>query len=212
MSKPSFSSVVLMSRNEGFGVADVSSAKLSDPKFKALWRYLRDEQAMNAAVVLHDATLLASWQHGERVTADDAAPAWVTDIDAPAKALIHVGLLDSDRLIPDEAWREWFGSASDRRQNLRDKWQKANRNRRNTKDTPRSHSGDNGGTAAPVRPSSPLNSSVTPFPVRGEKIGFKEPDEEKIAAVARAQAVLDDPNASEDRKEGARYALDRLRA
>lgn len=165
-----------MSRNEGFAVADVATAKHTDPKFKALWRLLRDEAAMNAAVVLYESVQLASWQHGERIHAEDAAPAWLTDIDGPVAALNQVGLLDSG-YIPERAWTAWFGAASDRRATLREKWAKANRNRRNPKptvaDTPRSPSGDNGGTAAPVRPSVPSNSSVTPLRApRAEKNGL----------------------------------------
>lgn len=168
-----------MSREEGFAIADISTAKHTDPKFKALWRYLRDEQAMNAAAVIYEAVQLSSWQHGERITADDAAPSWIVDLDKPVEALVHVGLLDSDRLIPEHAWIAWFGPACDRRKALREKWARANRNRRGkggpTQEPPRTPRGDIGGTAAPDRPSSPSDSqTVSPYPARprGAKNGL----------------------------------------
>jgi hypothetical protein len=170
-----------MSRDEGFAVADMATAKHTDPKFKALWRYLRDEVAMNAATVLYEAVQLASWQHGERVTAEDAAPVWMSDVEAPSKALTHVGLLDAESRIPEHAWTAWFGPAVERRRNLREKWAKANRNRRNpkgdTEDTPRTPRGNNGVTAAPVRPSViQSDRTVTPFPApRGEEGGSNDP-------------------------------------
>ena len=113
-----------MSRGKGFAIADVDVAKQGDPKVRALWRHLRDESAMNAAMVVHEAVLLASWAAGERVAAEDAAPAWMTDVEAPASALAHVGLLDDRGHIPLKSWRSWFVPAAERRQQTRDRWKR----------------------------------------------------------------------------------------
>jgi hypothetical protein len=142
-----------MSRDEGFPHADVATAKHNDPKFRALWRNLRNEAAMNAAVVLYEAVQLASWQHGERVTAEDAAPSWMTEIEQPAKALVKAGLLDREQRIPVHAWEHWFGPPRERRQHLRDKWVRAARRQRNravsTGDSAAVPPRSNGGSATP---------------------------------------------------------------
>lgn len=113
-----------MSRDEGFAVADVSSSLLDDPKVKRLWRErLRpDAAAMDAAVVVHQATLLASWKLGERVPAEDAAPIWSEDVAVAIESLVAVGLLDRSHKIPVKSWRNWFGVAKARRDETREKW------------------------------------------------------------------------------------------
>lgn len=109
-----------MSRGAGFPTADVDPSKHSDPKMRALWRLLRDEAAMNAAVVLHDAVILASWRDGERVSAENAAPFWMDDVDTPATALAAVGLLDDKHHLPLRSWRSWFVEAQQRRDDKRE--------------------------------------------------------------------------------------------
>lgn len=109
-----------MARDEGFAVADTDTGKLNDPKFRKLWRLLRDEAGMNAAVTLYEATQLASWARGVRVTTEDAAPFWSSDVTTPSGALQRAGLLDRSHRIPRKTWDSWFGKAYARRQKRRD--------------------------------------------------------------------------------------------
>lgn len=110
-----------MSRGAGFEVADTDSGMLSDPKVLALARRLHDSTRTGAAIALYDATRLASWRDGARLTLDETVPGWWLDpVDDLAAALVAVGLLDSERRIPVHAWEGWYGPARDRRQRLRD--------------------------------------------------------------------------------------------
>jgi hypothetical protein len=105
-----------MSRDDGFPIADVSVNLLDDPKFRKLWRLLKDPNAMSQVVALYLATVLASWRAGEPVSAHDAAPAWMTDVDGPLDNLRGVNLLGDDGLIPPDTWSNWFTPAWDRRE------------------------------------------------------------------------------------------------
>jgi hypothetical protein len=109
-----------MPRDDGFAVADVSTSKHTDPKFRRMWRWLGDEAEMNAAAVLYEAVCLASWQQGEPVEADEAAPFWMTDTQKPMLILQKVGLLDDDGRIPDHAWQSWYLPAYERREQRRE--------------------------------------------------------------------------------------------
>lgn len=153
-----------MSRDEGFAIADVSTSHFEDDKVKALWRAVRpDEAAMNAAMTLHEATMLASWRDGKRMTAEDAAPAWMMDVATPTAHLTAHGLLDADGKVPRKSWNVWFGVAKKRREQTRDRWRRAKRpNESSTEfngtsaEVPR---GGNGGSSGPsVRPSVPTES------------------------------------------------------
>lgn len=110
-----------MSRDDGFDVADVATGHLDDPKVKALWRELAPDQSrMSRALMLHFATLLASWRQGCRVTVDEAVPVWLEpDVELVA-ALVTVKLLDHARRVPARSWRGWFGPAWDRREARRE--------------------------------------------------------------------------------------------
>lgn len=109
-----------MPRDEGFAVADTATDKLDDPKFRRLWRTLKDPAAMNAAVVLHEAVTLKSWLVGERVCAEDAAPFWMLDVDETMGQLQSVGLLDRAGRLPSKSWDSWITPARARRQRSRD--------------------------------------------------------------------------------------------
>jgi hypothetical protein len=149
-----------MARDEGFAVAAIATAKLTDPKFRALWRNLRpDESAMALACQLYEAVQLSSWQHGERVTAEDAAPFWMSDPAPHAEALQGAGLLDREHRIPRRPWQTWFGEAVSRREKMRDRWRRYNENRprgANASDDAeptRLPRGSDADTASSVRPS-----------------------------------------------------------
>lgn len=109
-----------MPRDDGFAVADMDTGKHNDPKFKRLWKIVRDEALMNAAVALYEATQLESWAEGERVCADDAAPFWMVDAAPSLTALREANLLDDEFKIPVHAWESWFRPAFDRREQRRE--------------------------------------------------------------------------------------------
>ena len=114
-----------MSRDTGFAIADFSTSHHDDAKVKAMWRALRDEAAMNTALVLFDAVVLASWRDGKRVTAGEACPVWIADVDTPAKTLTDYGLLDETARIPRATWNLWFGVAKKRRNESRERWRRS---------------------------------------------------------------------------------------
>jgi hypothetical protein len=109
-----------MSREAGFTTADIDTAKYHDAKVAALWRNVHDEAVMARALIVHDATVLASWGAGERVTAEDAAPLWMADIAEAVAALVAVHLLDDAHKVPLRAWKSYFGVAKDRREHKRE--------------------------------------------------------------------------------------------
>ncbi len=105
-----------MSRDDGFKVADIDTGLPADPKVVALARRLRGGIRTAAAMGLHEALLLASWRLGERVTIDEALPAWFLDDPGDlVAALRDVRLIDAEGRIPERAWAGWFGPALDRR-------------------------------------------------------------------------------------------------
>ena len=110
-----------MSRDDGFDVADVATGHLDDPKVKALWRELApDQDRMSRALMLHFATLLASWRQGCRVTVDEAVPVWLAPDAELVAVLVSTKLLDRTRRIPARSWKGWFGPAWERREARRE--------------------------------------------------------------------------------------------
>jgi hypothetical protein len=106
-----------MSREDGFSTADVDPGLMHDPKMIALARQAHDAGLTMSCVGLYLATLLASWRDGDRVSIEDAAPAWWSDPIDPFRARLEdVGLLDADGCVPPHAWDAWFGPARDRRE------------------------------------------------------------------------------------------------
>ena len=105
-----------MSRDDGFAIADIDTGYFDDAKARDLWQRLRDPDRMARAVVLHKATLLASWRHGERVTATQACPMWMTADDDLLDALKAVKYLDRAGKIPVASWSTWFDAAFARRE------------------------------------------------------------------------------------------------
>ena len=109
-----------MSREDGFGIADVDVALLDDAKVRQLVRSTRDEGVAARCLIGYTAVLLASWRQGQRVTLDDAAPLWLTDLDDLAARLRAARLLDDERRIPEKPWTGWFGPAWERREERRE--------------------------------------------------------------------------------------------
>ena len=110
-----------MSRDDGFAVADLSVNLYDDDKVKRLYRELDgDLGRMGHAMMLCEATLLASWRDGHRVTVYDAAPIWMTVDDELVAVLVRVGLLDKTHRRPIRSWNAWFGPANERREARRE--------------------------------------------------------------------------------------------
>ena len=110
-----------MSRDDGFDVADLSTGHLDDPKVKALWRALGpDQDRMSRALLLHLATLIASWRQGTRVSVDEAVPVWLDPDAELVAALVDAKLLDRTGRIPVRSWKGWFGPAWERREARRE--------------------------------------------------------------------------------------------
>lgn len=109
-----------MSRDDGFPRADVDSGYLEDAKMRELWQRLRDQERMARAVCIHAAVLLASWRHGERLTAYQACPLWLEADDGLLAELQKVKLLDKTNRITASSWAKWFGEAQKRRGNRSD--------------------------------------------------------------------------------------------
>ena len=105
-----------MSRDDGFAIADLDTGYMDDAKVHDLWQRLRDPDKMSRALVLHSATVLASWRQGVRISAVQAAPLWlIVDADTLA-ALRAVRMLDRAGKLPKESWDRWVGPAMQRRE------------------------------------------------------------------------------------------------
>ena len=74
-------------RDAGFLHADIDTNLLSDPKLVLVAKGYRDPVKTAAAASLYLALILGSWRQGERITINEAAPAWwldpVDDIAVP---------------------------------------------------------------------------------------------------------------------------------
>ncbi len=151
-----------MSRDDGFEVADVSTSLYDDPKVRELWRLLADEGLMSRAMALYEATRLASWRLGCRVSAEDACPIWMRLDPAVLAALRQAKLLDRSSRIPQKSWKGWFEVARERREKARERWRRHNDNRvKHDADTALAPRGSHADTAATV-PSVPTVPPVRP--------------------------------------------------
>lgn len=149
----------------------MDSSYLDDPKMRALWQNLKDPERMARAVVLHAATVLASWRQGERVSVTQAAPLWLLVDDELVTALRAAKLIDRAGKVPAGSWSEWFGPAFDRRETRRESgraggYAKAQRSPSDATATPQRTHGD----ALPVRPSVPSGPTDRPS-VNGTREG-----------------------------------------
>jgi general stress protein YciG len=79
---------------------------------------------MSRALMLHVATLLASWRQGARVTVIEAVPVWLDPDAELVAALVDARLLDKSGRIPPRSWKGWFGPAWDRREVRRESGRK----------------------------------------------------------------------------------------
>lgn len=156
-----------MSRDAGFAIADIDAGILDDPKFRNLARRHRDEALLARLFTGYIAVLTASWGHGRRMTLNDAAPIWLTDLDELRLLLVAEDLLDASGMVPERVWDGWFNPAKTRRDANRDRWARSARARRgkggetSSASSPRGHDADPARSHAPSVPPSP---SVPPGP------------------------------------------------
>jgi hypothetical protein len=183
-----------VSRDEGFRIADVDVGILDDPKIRALVRSCNgDESLLARSVVAYLAVVMSSWARGERVELIDAAPLWITDLEAINLKLQAVGLLDPESRLPVRSWTSWFEPALERRDILRRKWRRANDRRRDRAvlgqtagDTATVERENIGGTSAsePSRPSRPSRiPSNEQVPRSGELRPRKDGEPESVREV-----------------------------
>lgn len=200
-----------MSRDAGFTIADLDTGLLRDAKFRALRRDLTLQAERTEAVTLYVAVLLESWEAGERLTLDEATPEWMNPTSGVAQALITVGLLDEDGRIPEAAWNSWFVTAAERRQISRDRWKRAQANRRGRKpkpspdDTAGSHRGvidESAGSHRPptVRPSVPAEPVLPAAAGATKEVSGMKPDEEKNGTAQPTNQRPRPPEAASGRK------------
>jgi hypothetical protein len=150
-----------VSRDDGFDVMDVSTSIVHDPKFRKLQRHAPDHAGV--AFTAYVSVMAESWKAGRRVSLEDSWPAFLPGDPAAIAALVHVGLLDSDGMVPLRAWRGWFDPARKRRKKSRDRWNRYNSKRdhprtENDADTalvPRGDDADTATSVPPVRSSRP---------------------------------------------------------
>lgn len=110
-----------MNREDGFAIADVDVGLFHDQKVLTLARRLRDEGRTAVAVALYLNLILESWSAGDRVTLDEALPAWwIEPPDSIRADLRAVGLIDDESRIPTDAWTSWFIPAFNRRERRRE--------------------------------------------------------------------------------------------
>lgn len=119
-----------MSRDVGFRTADIDVGILDDPKVRALVRSTRDEAIVARCLVAYVAVLMASWEHAERISLEDAAPAWLTGLDDLRGRLAKVQLVDEEGRVVERAFDAWVGPALERQASFRERWRRANDRRR----------------------------------------------------------------------------------
>lgn len=189
-----------MSRDDGFAIADIDAGLFADPKIVALARQLRDPVQTAAHVALYQALVLGSWGAGERITLNDALPAWwLEPVDDIQAKLVAVGLLDGDGRIPEHSWDAWFTPAWERREARRESGRIGGRKSR-PKASPKHRSSDATATLNPTGrqagPSDPPAPSVslppTPSP-DGEGASKRDEDDHAPAPPAASGRRRRDP-------------------
>lgn len=106
-----------MSRQGGSARADWDTSYMDDAKVKALWRILEPDVAtMCECLIVHEATVLATWREGRRVPVSEALPLWFPAPVSPRilELLIRVRMLDSAHKVPVKSWKGWIEPALER--------------------------------------------------------------------------------------------------
>lgn len=161
-----------MSRDDGFPVMDVSTSIVHDPKFRLLHR--DNPEHVPAAFLAYVAMLGESWKAGRRVSVNEAWPTLIPFDAEVVASMIRVRLIDRTGLPPRRAWDGWYGPARERREQSRERWRRANENRRvgpqgDSDDTARLPRGTRDVPMPPSVPSfRPSNPSVLPSSARAK--------------------------------------------
>jgi hypothetical protein len=148
-----------------FQVANLDVDRLhdGDGKVRALWRRVAgDEAVMARCLAAHEATFAKSWKTGRRVTLEEAAPFWLSDLDQLLDVLAAVELLDAEGRIPEASWERWYGPARDRVLRKRQgglagaigRWHAPNAG------TPMAMPSDSNGTSMPRKPATDTDTDV----------------------------------------------------
>lgn len=183
-----------MARDDSFAVMDVATNVALDPKFKRLSRL--HPELLAPAFMAYIGLLGESWSAGSRVAMDDGWPPILPFEVAAVDALKEVGLLDKTAKVPAKAWSGWFSQAKVRRDHARERWRRANVNRRavtdeDTASVPRGNSDVTGAflpsvpTVPPV-PSVPTDSGGGGKPGVGRARGSGSHGMSQVGAVAAA--------------------------
>jgi hypothetical protein len=117
-----------MARDDGFPVMDISTSIVHDPKFRLLHR--ERPEHVPAAFLAYVATLGESWKAGHRVSVTDAWPTLLPFDPEVVTSMIRVKLIERSGLPPRRAWDGWYTPARERRAASRERWRRANENRR----------------------------------------------------------------------------------
>jgi hypothetical protein len=117
-----------MSRDDGFPVMDVSTSIVHDPKFRLLHR--ERPEHVPIAFLAYVAMLGESWKAGHRVSVMDAWPTLLPFDNDVVASMIRVKLIERSGLPPRRAWDGWYTPARERRAASRERWRRANENRR----------------------------------------------------------------------------------
>lgn len=130
-----------MTKDDGFAVMDVASDLHLDAKFKRIERLAPGKGII--ALGVYVGVLGECWRTAERLTVTDAWPIHLAPVDDDLVAvMMTVGLLDAAGQIPEAAWVEWFERVQERRQSIRERWRRGNKNRAATSRLPRSNNGE----------------------------------------------------------------------
>lgn len=146
-----------MARDDGFPVMDVATNIATDPKFKRLGRQY--PELLSTSFMAYIGLLGECWGSGQRVAMEDGWPLILPFESAVIDAMKDVGLLDKSSRIPAKAWKGWFDAVKARREQARERWRRANANRRAVTDEE---------TASEPRGSSDVTDAIrsvpSPFP------------------------------------------------
>jgi hypothetical protein len=200
-----------MARDDGFPVMDISTSIVHDPKFRQLHR--ERPEHVPPAFLAYVATLGESWKAGHRVSVTDAWPTLLPFDAEVVTSMIRVKLIERSGLPPRRAWDGWYTPARERRAASRERWRRANENRRvdghddsadtamlprGTRDVPRPPS------VPTVRPSKP---SDRPSTRAREEDGLTTPRTKEERLLALSQRFQDGKLAEVDYERERRKVL-----
>jgi hypothetical protein len=165
---------------------DVSTSIVHDPKFRLLHR--EHPEHVPAAFLAYVAMLGESWKAGRRVSVTEAWPTLIPFDADVVTSMIQVRLIDRNGLPPRRAWDGWWTPAYERREQSRERWRRANENRRSeprgdSDVTARSPRGLRDVPRPPSAPSVPTVRPSVPPSGRAKLTAQERKDEERRRAL-----------------------------